>query len=81
MNDVSGPDRPGEDKIKAYVAWYVDVLGLAAQAIHDNDDVGQVIREAVSALSESEARNALAVMIGHHAQQAVQHDKGELNDT
>jgi hypothetical protein len=75
MNEVPGPDRPGEDKIRPYIAWYVDVLGLVAQAINDGDDVGRVIREAVDELSDTEARNALQVMIGHHAQQAVEHDK------
>ena len=70
MNDV-----PGEDKIRPYVAWYVDVLGLVAQAINDNEDVGQVIREAVDGLSESEVRNVLQVMIGLHAQQAVKHEE------
>jgi hypothetical protein len=69
MNDV-----PGEDKIRPYLAWYVDVLGLVAQAINDNEDVGQVIREAIDGLSESEVRNVLQVMIGLHAQQAVKRE-------
>lgn len=81
MNDVPGPDRSGGDKIRPYLAWYVDVLGLVAQAINDGDDVGQVIREAVDELSDTEARNALQVMIAHHAQQAVERDKRESNDT
>jgi hypothetical protein len=60
-----------EDEIRDYVQWYFDALSAAGQAILNEEDVGEVIREAVDGLSEAQARNVLQVMIGHHAQQAV----------
>jgi hypothetical protein len=68
-----------EDEVRPYVEWYVGALTRAAQAIHDNADVGDVIREDVDGLSEEEARNVLQVMIGHQAQQAIKDGKRNWN--
>ena len=69
----------GEDEIRPCVEWYAAALASAVQAIAENEDVGQVIREAVDGLSEAEVRNVLTVIIGHQAQQAIKHGKRKRN--
>jgi hypothetical protein len=68
-----------EDEIRPVVQWYVDALTAAGQAIHDGEDVGQVIRDAVDGLSENQAKNVLQVMIAHQAQQALKDGKRQWN--
>ena len=66
-----------EDEIRSLVNWYANAVTLAAQTIDADEDVGEVIRAEVDALSESEIRNVLLVMIGHHAQLAIKARKAK----
>jgi len=69
-----------EDEVRRLLKWYVAALGAAAEAIHDGEDVGRVIRELVDGLNDAEARSVLVVMIGHHAQSAVKKASGSGTD-
>jgi hypothetical protein len=68
-----------EDVFRPYVEWYVVTLTNVMQALRDNDNVGDVISEAVDVLDEVEARNALQVIIAHQAQQAIRRRRREWN--
>ncbi len=63
-----------EDKIRPYVAWYMAALTAAGEAIRDGEDAGEVIRKAVSELSEDQARSVLQVMIAYQAERAAKED-------
>ena len=47
-----------EDVFRPYVEWYVTTLTNVIQGLCDNDNVSNVIREAIDVLDDVEARNA-----------------------
>jgi cytochrome c553 len=65
-----------EDQIRRYVAWYAGALTAATQAIDEGKDAGEIIGAAVEGLSDADARNVLAVILAHQAQEAATERKG-----
>jgi hypothetical protein len=65
-----------EDQVRQYAVWYAGALTAAKQAIEEGEDAGVVIGAAVSGLSDGDARNVLAVILAHQAQEAATEGKG-----